>query len=176
MNDSTKSFWKKWCPAGLLTRAIAFGALISLGFCAQTLAEPAQPKLTAKWIWKPRSAQGEVPAYRGYNQTVLLTRSAVIPSFEKAMLYITADSWYRLSINDTWVADGPCRAWPEHYQYDELDVTQYLKPNAENRITIIARYFGVGTFHVIPQQAGALAQLDLDGKTFLGTDGSWMSA
>jgi hypothetical protein len=180
MNDLTKSFWKKWGPGRLLTRAVVLSALISLGFCAQTVAdtaaEPAQPKLSAKWIWKPQSAQGEVPAYRGYNQTILLTRNAVIPSFEKAMLYITADSWYRLSINDTWVADGPCRAWPEHYQYDELDVTQYLKPNAENRISIIARYFGVGTFHVIPQQAGALAQLDLDGKTFLGTDGTWMTA
>ena len=182
MNDSIKLFWKKWGPRRLLTGAVALGVIFSLGMSARSVAdteaprEQPQPKLSAKWIWLPQSAQGQVPAYRGYNQTILLTQKAALPAFEKAMLYITADSWYRLSINDTWVADGPCRAWPEHYQYDELDVAQYLKPNAENRITIIAKYFGVGTFHVIPQQAGALAQLELDGETFPGTDGTWMAA
>ncbi len=180
MNDSIKLFWKKWGPRRLLTGAVALGVIFSLGMSARSVADTEapreQPQLSAKWIWLPQSAQGQVPAYRGYNQTILLTQKAALPAFEKAMLYITADSWYRLSINDTWVADGPCRAWPEHYQYDELDVAQYLKPNAENRITIIAKYFGVGTFHVIPQQAGALAQLELDGETFLGTDGTWMAA
>ena len=72
--------------------------------------------------------------------------------------------------------DGPCRAWPEHYQYDVLDVSSYLRPG-ENQIRVIARYFGVGDFHRVPKQAGLLAQLDVtlaNGNAGLViTDESW---
>lgn len=152
-------------------------AVFSLLSGAQAIA--ADSALTAQWIWLAETDNdGITPPYRGYNQTVLLSKTAEIPAFTEGTMLITADSWYRLAINDVWVADGPCRAWPEHYQYDVLDVTPYLIPGAENTFTITAKYFGIGTFHVIPQQAGALAQLNLtdaQGKTrtVLKTDGTW---
>src|SRR5690606_35702520 len=46
-----------------------------------------------------------------------------------------------------------------------------------NEIRVIARHYGVGDFHRIPQQAGLLAQLDMvdrDGaESTVITDGSW---
>ncbi|NGO40200.1 hypothetical protein G4L39_12465 [Limisphaera ngatamarikiensis] len=130
---------------------------------------PDQPWV-AQWIW---ARDGDVHAY---NQAILARKTVRLEPVRRATLRITADSWYRLWINGTWVNDGPCRSWPNHYQYDVLDVTPYLQPGP-NEIRVLARYFGVGDFHRIPQQAGLLAQLDLQtasGRTLtLGTDRSW---
>jgi len=90
------------------------------------------------------------------------------------LLRITADSRYRVSLNGTWINDGPGKAYPEHWTYDVYDIRKLLR-NGTNRIEVIARYYGVGTFHQIPQQAGLLAEIELDGKT-MGTDSSWQAA
>jgi alpha-L-rhamnosidase len=129
--------------------------------------------LTAAWIWR----QGADP--KDYNQTVIATRRVSLEAASEAVLRITADCYYRLYINGAWVNDGPARNYPDHFQYDTLDVTGYLI-KGENEIKVIARYYGVGDFHHLPQQAGLLAQLDV--KTTQGkiqsvlTDKSWKVA
>ena len=113
------------------------------------------PPLKAKWIWAAKADP------QAYNQTVIAKRIFRLKAPGSATLRISADSFYRLSINGTWVNDGPSRAWPEHYQYDVLPVTAYLKAG-ENEIEIVARYYGVGDFHRVPQSAGLLVQLDVE--------------
>jgi hypothetical protein len=127
------------------------------------------PLLDASWIWLPGA---DVTAY---NQTVI-ARKTVSLKPGAATLRITADSFYRLFVNGVWVSDGPCRSWPEHFQYDVLDVTSYLREGG-NEIEVIARHYGVGDFHRVPKQAGLLAQLEVaneegETRTFV-TDGSW---
>ncbi len=129
--------------------------------------------ITAKWIW---NAQRD---YNVYNDTVAARREFSLRAFRQAVMRITADSYYRLRINGRWVNDGPCRAWPEHYQYDQIDVTPYLQVGS-NEVEIVASYYGVGTFHQRPQQAGLLAQIDVEladgtSKT-IGTDRQWQVA
>lgn len=130
-------------------------------------------KLNANWIWKKQSH------YNLYNQTVIARKAFKLSSIERAVLRITADSAYRLFINDQWVSDGPCRAWPEHYQYDVIDVTSYLHIG-DNEIRIIGKYWGVGTFHQVPKQAGLLAQLDIESNSSQSlsiiTDDTWLVA
>ena len=126
--------------------------------------------LTASWIWK-RDAD-----VKGYNQTVVAVRQFVLDRPGEAVARVTADCFYRLYLNGVWVNDGPARNWPEHYQYDQLDVGGYLVAGT-NEIKILARYYGVGDFHRVPQQAGLLAQLDVktaDGSAVkIVTDDSW---
>ena len=62
-----------------------------------------------------------------------------------ARLAITAESRYRLWINDQWVADGPARGYPHHRYYDDLEVTSFLKPGT-NRLLVGVTHFGVDTF------------------------------
>ncbi len=130
-------------------------------------------KFTAKWIWKKQAN------YNAYNQTILARRTFHAPRVREATVAIAADSFYRLYINGEWVNDGPCRSWPKHYQYDVIDVTPYLRIG-DNEALIVARYFGAGTFHQVPQQAGLLAQFDIapeKGKPIVvGTDASWQVA
>ncbi len=122
------------------------------------------------WIW---CSQLDT---HGYNQTMMARRSFDLGACSSARLRISADTRYRLFINGEWVNDGPCRAWPEHYQYDILDVTPYLREGA-NELRVLVNYYGIGTFHQVPQQAGLLAHLEAelqDGESFsLATDSSW---
>ena len=130
-------------------------------------------KLKAKWIWKAQKDRNP------YNQTIIAKRRISLDSVRKATMAITADSFYRLFINGQWVNDGPCRSWPSHFQYDEIDVAPYLREGL-NELTVIARYFGVGTFHQVPQQAGLLAQVEVVGAngktTTILTDKNWTVA
>lgn len=129
--------------------------------------------LQANWIWKKQAEPNP------YNQTILARRKVNLIDPRRAVMAITADSQYRLFINGRWVNDGPCRSYPEHYRYDELDVTDCLQAG-RNEIVVIARYLGVGSPHQIPKQAGLLAQLEVtggDGKqTVVISDDSWQVA
>ena len=116
MNNSTGFFFNKMSVRYLTSLAAIGCAAFTWGCCGTIAAETQQPELTAKWIWMPDEGTGYFPAYKGYNQMVQLTKQVRIQDFTEANVMISADSWYRLAINDTWVADGPCRAWPEHYQ------------------------------------------------------------
>jgi alpha-L-rhamnosidase len=131
---------------------------------------PSERKISAKWIWLPGAA-GPV-----YNQTIIARKNFQLDKPRHAVMRITADTYYRLKVNDQWVADGPCRSWPEHFQYDVLDLSNYLTDGA-NQLEVVARYYGVGDFHHVPKQAGLLAELEVtsgDGKTAtVATDGSW---
>ena len=126
--------------------------------------------LSAKWIWKNQND------YNVYNQTIIARKRFKLDKPATAQIKITADSYYRLWINGQWINDGPCRSWPEHFQYDVIDASPYLKDGA-NDLMVVARYYGVGDFHKVPLQAGLLAQLDVtlkNGKTkTIGTDSSW---
>lgn len=142
--------------------------IIALG---SMLTAAAQPDWSASWIWRNGDRSSS------YNDTIEARKTFDAPACASATIRITADSFYRLYINGQWVGDGPARSWPEHYQYDVIDVTPYVKAGT-NEIQVIAKFFGIGTFHQIPIKAGLLAQLDLKdaaGKTVqsIGTDPTW---
>ena len=163
--------------AGVAVLWILLGVMARSGFSATAgpvaAASVNLPELKAKWIWK---AQGD---YNQYNQTIVARKHFSLPALSsagQATLRITADSFYRLYVNGRWVNDGPCRSWPEHFQYDVVDVTSYLHAG-KNEVRVLARYYGVGDFHRVPKQAGLLAQLDMRSPAgailSFGTDHSW---
>ena len=109
---------------------------------------------SAKWIWRKQRS------YTVYNQTILARKRFALSSVAEAKLCITADSTYRLLVNGEWVNDGPSRSWPEHFKYDEIDVTSYLRKGM-NEIQVIANCFGAGVMTRYTVQAGLLVQLDV---------------
>jgi alpha-L-rhamnosidase len=123
---------------------------------------------SGRWIW---CAGQDV---HGYNMAAKFRREFVADDSAVGELRITADSRYRVFLNGEWINDGPGRAYPEHFTYDFYDIGALLKPG-QNVIEVIARYYGIGTFHQIPQQAGLLAEIEVDGQV-LGSDASWESA
>lgn len=122
----------------------------------------------AKWIWCVQNGCYD------YNQTVLFKKEFDLKTTGEAVLKIAADSWYRVFINGKWLNDGPAKAYSDHYLYDMHDVGSRLK-KGRNRIEVIARYYGIGTFHQIPLRAGLWAQLDMQVETVV-TDSTWLAS
>ena len=137
--------------------------------CLAVAADIPSGDWAAEWIWRNQAD------CQAYNQTVIARKTFQLDDPVSGRMRITADSYYRLYVNGAWVNDGPSRCWPEHFQYDELDVSAYLRDGA-NEIRVIARYYGVGDFHRVPKQAGLLAQLDAvcGGQSVtIASDASW---
>lgn len=58
------------------------------------------------------------------------------------VLRISADDYYKLYINGTFVAQGPAAAYPEHYYYNMIDITRYLHAGT-NTIAVHLYYQGL---------------------------------
>ena len=155
--------------AGLLAAALA-GTLISGAAGAVEGGAMETAPWSASWIW---TAAGAAPAY---NETIEARKSFTLPELDAASLRITADTTYRLYVNGQWAGDGPGRSWPKHYQYDVLDILPLLRAG-ENEIRVVAKFFGIGTFHQLPQEPGLLAQLDARAKdgaaVTVASDATW---
>ena len=127
----------------------------------------------AQWIWTDKESLNR------YHQTAVFRREFDLPAFAAAELDITADTVYRLRVNGEWLNDGPARGWPEHYRFDRLSLTGHLR-EGRNVLEITVCYFGCGTFHQLPLQAGLLAELRVRTTTgeewTMRTDSSWQVA
>lgn len=89
---------------------------------------------------------------------------------------LSADSRYRLFVNGVWAGDGPVRGWPEHWYFDERDLTPLLRPG-DNELLVLAQYYGCGTFHTIPQRPGFIAGLWRGDECLAATGGNgWEAA
>jgi hypothetical protein len=155
----------------ILSNKKLLNVLCAVSGCLGTENFAMQP-VTAQLIWY---ADKDVTSY---NQAIVARKIVSLNAVKHAEIKITADSYYRLFINDFWINDGPCRSWPEHFQYDVHDVTPYLH-DGENEIKVVARYYGCD-FHSVPQQAGLLVQLDIkfddDKDCRIISDQSWIVA
>ncbi|HRZ99730.1 MAG TPA: hypothetical protein P5055_03240, partial [Candidatus Paceibacterota bacterium] len=60
--------------------------------------------MQARWIWRAPAD----PA--AYNEIVVARKRVRLSDPSKGRMRITADSYYRLFINDQWVNDGPSRS------------------------------------------------------------------
>ena len=129
--------------------------------------------ISAKWIWKKQDS------YNPYQQVIVARKIVRLGAVQEAVARISTDGWYRLLVNGEWVNDGPCRSWPEHFQYDVVDIASYLV-EGENELVVVARHWSAGNFHTVPRQAGLLAQVDLlldnGRRRRIASDRSWQVA
>ncbi|MCL2832957.1 MAG: alpha-L-rhamnosidase N-terminal domain-containing protein [Treponema sp.] len=127
----------------------------------------------AKWIWD-NSGKNPENHRACFRHTFILTEK-----FDDAVLHITADSRYTVSINGRRIGSGPVRNWTAELPYDSYPVNDYLVPGA-NSIAVLVNHYGISSFQYIEGRGGLLAQLDFynNGKisASIGTDSSWKTA
>lgn len=63
----------------------------------------------------------------GVKNLHVLARADFVAEKEKRyLLRISADDYYKLYINGQFVMQGPAPAYPEHYYYNQVDISEYL--------------------------------------------------
>lgn len=95
--------------------------------------------------------------------------------FDKALLYITADDYYKLYINGNFVTQGPAPAYPFAYGYNTVDITSFLR-EGENLIAVHTYYQGLINRVWVSgdNRHGLLCDLELDGKNLLSSDETFL--
>ena len=96
---------------------------------------------------------------------------------EKAVLYITADDYYKLYVNGVFVGQGPAASYHFVYNYNEIDLTPYLK-EGENLIAVHTLYQGLinRVWQSGDGRHGLILDAVVDGKTVLASDESFKTA
>ena len=152
---------------GFLSFLGTFGHAVAANPIDQT-----QRSYQAKWIWCT-VAQPKPFQFVRFRKTVEL--SSIPP---RATMYITADTFYRLWINEQLVMHGPARSSRGKATVDPLDVGRYLV-QGKNTLMIEA-FHGECPFETLSQSPGLLCELVVhDGKkeaVVAASDASWEAA
>ena len=124
----------------------------------------------ARWIW---TAYGQI---RGYNTWAWFRCRFIWDGQSPVELRLSADTRYRLWVNECWAGEGPARGWPHAWYSDCRDLSVALRPG-ENTLSVLVHHLGSSTFHTIPQEGGFIAELTAGG-TVLAATGSrgWEAA
>ncbi len=131
--------------------------------------------LPARNIFHRQLEHIELPCDEHRNRHILFRkRFFVNNSFQKSEIFITADDYYKLYINGKFVAQGPAPSYHFKYNYNCIDITDYLT-SGENTIAVHTIYHGLinrvwqsGDF-----RHGLLLDLEIDGVTAISSDESF---
>jgi len=116
----------------------------------------------ARWVWSPH-AQG-----RSYNGWAWFRCRFVWDGKAPVELHLSADSRYRLWVNDTWAGEGPVRGWPHAWYSDRRELNSSLR-EGENILFVLVQHYGCSTFHIIAQEGGFIAELTAGGNVLAAT-------
>lgn len=97
--------------------------------------------------------------------------------FEKAQAFITADDYYKLYINGRFVTQGPAPCYSRCYNYNTVDVSQYLREGV-NTVAVHTLYQGLinRVWQSGDNRHGFIMDLELDGENVLKSDESFKTA
>lgn len=107
------------------------------------------------------------------NRHILFRKKFTLDHVGEAKLYITADDYYKVYINDHFVGQGPAPCYHFEYNYNVIDVTDYL--GKENTIAVHTLYQGLinRVWQSGDRRHGFICDLVVDGETVLASDESF---
>lgn len=109
------------------------------------------------------------------NRHVLFRKWFDLKQTEKTIVYITADDYYKLYVNGTFVTQGPTPGYPFHYLYNTVDISDSVRPG-KNLIAVHTYYQGLINRVWVSgdRRHGLLLELCSDGETVLQSDDSFL--
>ncbi len=119
----------------------------------------------------------DLPADPLSNAHILFRRHFVIAALpETAVMRITADDYYKLTINGIFVGQGPAPGYPTSYRYNVIDVLPYLR-TGENVIAVHTYYQGLINRVWVSgdYRHGLWCDLTCDGQRILESDGTFLT-
>ncbi|MBR2353808.1 MAG: family 78 glycoside hydrolase catalytic domain [Clostridia bacterium] len=93
-----------------------------------------------------------------------------------AKIYISADDYYKLYINGSFVGQGPAPAYRFRYNYNVIDLTDFLR-EGENTLAVHTLYQGLVNRVWVSGDCmhGLILDLLADGETVLSSDESFLT-
>jgi hypothetical protein len=92
---------------------------------------------SANWIWvadyDDTSAEGKLCLFRRRFQ---LSEAQTEP----CLLRVSADTRYRLYVNNIGVSIGPCKSYPEKWYYETVDIQPFLRKGANTITATVLRF------------------------------------
>ena len=110
------------------------------------------------------------------NRHILFRKKFCLEKTGKATMFITADDYYKLYINGVFVSQGPAPCYHTQYNYNVVDVTEYLH-EGENLIAVHTLYQGLinRVWQSADNRHGLIFDLEIDGECVLSTDESFLT-
>lgn len=120
----------------------------------------------------------DLPCDEHRNRHILFRRKFVCDSLtENAILYISADDYYKLFINGQFAAQGPAPSYHFKYNYNVIDISKYLQ-KGENIIAVHTLYQGLinRVWQSGDNRHGLILDLVIDGETVVTSDESFITS
>ena len=125
---------------------------------------------TSSWISTP-SPQNLQEQYVRFRRVFSLKAQ---PS--SSIIYISADSRYRLYINGEYIAFGPSRCYPHHQCVDKHDITNALHAG-DNLVAVLVYQPGYSHYsYVHREKLGLWVELEADRRQVLASDSTWVTS
>ncbi|MGN0165055.1 MAG: family 78 glycoside hydrolase catalytic domain [Lachnospiraceae bacterium] len=94
---------------------------------------------------------------------------------EKIFIYISADDYYKLYINGTFICQGPAPGYPFHYYYNKVEITDFVKSGL-NTIAVHTYYQGLINRVWVSgdDRHGLILDVEKNGKNILSSDEAFL--
>ena len=91
--------------------------------------------LTPIYVFHRQFDKKEIKGNAPENSHILFRKKFYCKGDKSARIFISADDYYKLYINGKFVCQGPAPAYPQHYYYNEVDISGFLN-RGENTIAV----------------------------------------
>ncbi|MBQ8781774.1 MAG: family 78 glycoside hydrolase catalytic domain [Oscillospiraceae bacterium] len=119
-----------------------------------------------------------VPCTKHRNRHILFRQKFTCDSStETALVYISADDYYKLYINGKFVGQGPAPSYHFRCNYNVIDISSYIK-KSENTIAVHTLYQGLinRVWQSGDCRHGLIMDVEINGITVLSSDESFKTA
>ncbi|KAM0340124.1 hypothetical protein ACHAPU_010616 [Fusarium lateritium] len=131
------------------------------------------------WMWHPdftEHRKDTAGLFVYFKKDLVVTGSC-----PKALpIQITADTRYKLYVNDALVSFGPTKGDQHLWFYDEVDISQYLRTGRNKIVIIVMRFFYAtryaASFPRLPTGGLQVVELETGVSHGLGSGSSWYTA
>ena len=111
------------------------------------------------------------------NCHILFRKSFELDGPREAKIYVSADDYYKLYVNGTFVGQGPAAGTVDHTYYNVIDVTRFLR---SGRNVIAAHTYYQGLVNRVwvsgDNRHGFILDLVADGRTVVASDDTFLTA
>jgi hypothetical protein len=154
--------------------SITLFILLALTF--QSNAQQNQPEIAsfflnnywpAKWITHPTADSKGYGVYHFRKQIELPAKPSTF------VIHISADNRYRLFVNGTPVCFGPARSDLNHWNYETIDISAWLKPGKNLLAAVVWNFGDQSPIAQFTRKTGFLLQGNSEAEKAVNTNNSW---